>query len=115
VTTFPAKTVLLGGATPQSVTVKLTLPAGIACPADVTTRVVGQRNAVTVSAVTCGSGVASWTVTANTMTHKRHAVVKFITTSPVDKSRTVSTLNVKVNPGSRPAKPAKGQGQQGQG
>lgn len=118
VTTFPARTVLLGGTTPQFVTVKLTLPAGITCPTDLVTRVVGQRNAVTVSAVACGTGVATWTVTANTITHKRHAVVKFITVNPADQVRTVSSLNVKVNPGTRPAKPAKpakGQGQQGQG
>jgi hypothetical protein len=113
ITTFPAKAVLLGGATPQSVTVKLAIPTGLACPADFSTRVVGQRDAVTVSAPSCPGGFVTWTVTASPVNHKRHAVVKFIATNPTDRSRTVSTLNVKVNPGARPAKPAKGQGHQG--
>jgi hypothetical protein len=112
VTTFPAKTVLLGSPTQQFVTVKLAIPAGLACE-NLSTRVVGQRNAVMVSTATCVGASATWTVTANAITHKRHAVVKFIVTNPTDSSRTVNSLNVKVNPGAKPAKPAKGQ--QGQG
>jgi hypothetical protein len=118
VTMFPAKTVLLGSPTPQFVTVKLAIPSGLAGE-NLSTRVVGQRNAVTVSKATCDAAFATWTVTANDITHKRHAVVKLIASNPTDSSRVVYSLNVKVNPGAKPAKPARpakpAEGQQGQG
>jgi hypothetical protein len=110
IATFPAKAVLIGNQSPaQFIVAKVAIPTGLAC-ADMTTRLGGHRDAVTVSAAPdcAAAGFARWTVTASAITHKRHAVVKFIATSPADGEKTVSTLNVKVNP---TAKPAKGNGQ----
>ncbi len=108
ITTLPAKAVLIGNTTPaQFVTVKLAVPTGLTCATDLRSRVAGQRNAVTVAVVPDCTvpGFAKWTVTANAIAHKRNAVVKFIAINPVDLSRTVGTLVMKVNPGAGPSRP----------
>jgi hypothetical protein len=109
ITALPAKAALVGNVTPaEFVKVTLPVPTGVACATDMRARVVGQRNAVTVAvAPDCTvAGSATWTVTANAIGHKRHAVVKFISVNPADGSRTVGTLGVKVNAKARPAGPS---------
>lgn len=106
ITQLPAKATLLGGKTPaEMVTVKIAVPAGFVCATDFKSRVVGQSNAVTVpTAADCSvAGFAKWTVTANPITFKRHAVVKFSATNAAQTTRIMGTLNVKVNPGAKPA------------
>ncbi|MDO8732589.1 MAG: hypothetical protein Q7L55_08475 [Actinomycetota bacterium] len=108
ITKLPAKAILVGGKTPaEFVTVKIAVPSGFVCATDFKSRVVGQRNAVTVpvSPDCTIPGFAKWTVTANPITFKRNAVVKFISTNATHSANTVGTLEVKVNPGARPATP----------
>ncbi len=108
ITQLPAHATLNGAKTPaEAVTVKIAVPAGFVCASDFTTRTVGQKQAVSVSAAPdCTvAGFAKWTVTANSITFKRNAVVKFIATSAATGAQSVGTLKIRVNPGAKPANP----------
>ena len=108
ITRLPAKAILtLSKPTAEFVVVKIPVPVGAVCAADLKARTIEQPKSLAVaSAPDCSvAGFAKWTVRANRLTVNRNAVVEF-SVMHFGTSHALSTLQVKVNPGAILATPS---------